>query len=355
MPILKRIVISAIVVLLIAALSSTAMAACSGNQIIASKNGRSSYIWTEDIFVPAYYGAGYPPMMIYGVPPVTSEFSGMFWAMGTGDPALYLGDDNGTFTSDNWFYYYSNSMYGIYHAGYVATNWGEGGIDGCILNAGATSGLDGDECTCILFSDQDGTDGYFAIASAMVDGLGHSWFDMPGADGNGNGGPIILVSIPRPFITLADTNFATRDIDLTVTMAPFAGGVYDRDGCDCGPDGFKIVQRVIPRGDPEPDDRNAALWDEPTLAGGGAQPVTPFGSSVTVASTCGFANHDVYLAAQLFFDSGFGSAVVSRNSVRIECGPTLAEPLEPVTRQEFPRRPTRSRERPRAGSSPRSR
>jgi hypothetical protein len=343
----NRIAIAAIATLLIAALGPAAQAACGGTPLLTTHDGRASYIWTQDVFVPQYYGAGYPPLMYPGNPPVTSDFSGVFWALGTGDPTLGLGDDNGTHGSADWFYYNSYPVYSIYHAGQIFTNWGESTIDGCILNAGATNGLDGDECTCILLSDQDGADGYFAIASAMVDGGGHTYFDMPGSDGNGNAGPIILVPIPRPFITLADTNFATRDVDLTVTIAPFAGGVYDRDGCACGPEGFKVYQMLIPRGDPPPDDRDTAQWTEMALAGGGAQPVTPFGSSVTVASTCGFANHDVYLAAQLVFDSGFGSAVVSRNSIRVECGPTFAEPLEPVSRRDFPRRPTRSRDRSR--------
>jgi hypothetical protein len=352
---LKRI---AIAMLLSAALPTAVEAACSGAQIISSKNDRSSYIWTQDVFVPLYYGAGYPPMMVFGNPPVTSEFSGVFWALGTGDPAFGLGDDNGDFYSANWFHYDSDPTYGVYYAGYVNTNWGQNGIDGCLLNAGATSGLDGDECTCILLSDQYGTDGYFAIASSMVDINGHTYFDMPGADGNGNGGPIILVPIPKPFITLADTNFATRDIDLTVTIDPFSTGIYEKDGCDCGPVGFKIRSMLIPRGDPPPADRDAELWTELELAGGGAQPVTPLGSSVTVASTCGYAYHDVYLAAQLIFDSGFGTAVVSRNSTRIECGPTLAEPVVPATRPEAARAvraPGSRRDWPRSGRSPRSR
>ena len=124
---------------------------------------------------------------------------------------------------------------------------------------------------------------------------------------------------------------------LTVTVAPFSSGIYAKGGCDCGPVGFKVMSMTIPLGDPPPSDRDATLWTELELAGGGGQPVTLFGSSVTVESTCGSANHDVYLAPGLVFDSDFAPSVVSRNSTRIECGPNLAYPAESREGGQLPR------------------
>jgi hypothetical protein len=331
------IVIVALIAIFASAISP-AGAACGGNPEIATDDGTNrSFIWTQNYFVPYYFGAGYPPwMMNPGNPPVSPEFSGVFWALGTGDPATGLGDDNGTFSQDNWFYYYSPAP-NWYFAGEIDTSWAETGIDGCLDNAGATGMFDGDECTCILMSDQDGTDGYFAIASAMVDGANDTYFDMPGSDGNGNAGPIILMPIPKPYITNTQVEPGTLHIDLTVTVAPFTAGVYAKDGCDCGPVGFKVMSMTIPLGDPPPDDRNASLWTELELTGGGGQTVTPFGSSVTVRSNCGGGNNDVFLATGLVFDSGFAPSVVSINSTRIECGPNLANPLEMREERQLPR------------------
>jgi hypothetical protein len=339
MRILNGIAIAAIVAVL-ASTCAPAYAACSGSPLLATAdNDNKSFIWTQDVFVPYYIGV--PGYIIWGedagIPPVTSAFSGVFWALGTGDPATSLGDDNGTHTEGGWFHYYTWPSTAFYTAGYIDTTWAVAGVDGCLYNSGASGSLDGDECTCVLLSDQDGTQGYFAIASGQVDVVGNTILDMPGADGNGNSGPIILMPIPKPFITFTQVESGTLDIDLSVTVAPFSAGVYAKDGCDCGPIGFKVMSIITARGDPPPADRDAALWTEIELSTGGAQPVTSFGSSVTIKSTCGSANTDVYLATGLVFDSGFGPTVVSKNSTRIECGPTVAEPWELGARPDIPR------------------
>jgi len=339
MKLLNGIAIAALTMLLASTLAP-ANAACSGSTplLATADNGSRSFIWTQDYFVPYYIGvANYPPWMYPGNPPVTSSFSGLFWALGAGDPATGLGDDNGTHAEDGWFGYNATPSIDFYYAGYIDTNWSVAGIDGCLYNAGSTGSLDGDECTCVLLSDQNGADGYFAVASGQVNVVGNTSLNMPGSDGNGNSGPIILVPIPKPFITNTVVDPGTLDIDLTVTVAAFSAGVYVKDGCDCGPTGFKVVSIAIPLGDPPPADRDASLWTEIELAGGGAQPVTPFGSAVTVESTCGSANTDVYLATALVFDSGFGPAVVSRNSTRVECGPNMANPWSSRSRPQIPR------------------
>jgi hypothetical protein len=356
MKLLNGIAIAALTMLLAATLAPV-NAACSGStpRFATFDATNASFIWTQDYFIPYYIGdANYAPWMYPGNPPVTSGFSGLFWALGAGDPATGLGDDNGTHTEDGWFDYNATPAVNFYYAGYIDTDWSVAGIDGCLYNAGATGSLDGDECTCVLLSDQYDSEGYFAVASGQVDVVGNTVLDMPGSDDNGNSGPIILMPIPKPFITNTVEDHSTLDLDLTVTVAPFTAGVYVKDGCDCGPIGFKVMSFELSLGDPPPTDRDISLWTEIELVGGGTQPVTPFGSSVTVESTCGSANTDVYLASALVFDSGFGPAVVSRNSTRIECGPNLADPWSSGSRPQrshFLRNPSRHQsERSRSSS-----
>jgi hypothetical protein len=60
------------------------------------------------------------------------------------------------------------------------------------------------------------------------------------------------------------------------------GGVYQKDGCDCGPSGYKVLQQIVARGNMPPSDRSSG-WTDAPLAAGGAQGVTPIGSQVEIA------------------------------------------------------------------------
>ena len=116
-----------------------------------------------------------------------------------------------------------------------------------------------------------------------------------------------------------------------------ASGVYNKDGCDCAPTGYRILQQILPRGSMPPSDRSAGWTD--------ASGVVPATQGTTVTATCGAADQDVYLATELIFDSGFGTSIVSANSSRVECGTTLADP------DDKPRtpRPRLDRPNPRGG------
>lgn len=323
---LTRLTMAALATLLVlVAAAPNAQAACATLSPIGTVGGNgSSFIWTEGQFSPSYY-AGYPPLMYSAdaAPPVTAAFTGVFWKQGTGDPTAGLGDDSGSYdwTNAGGFYYAayppSGPYYGYYSAASIFATWSGSGVDGCIgTNA----------CDCVLMTDVVGNESRFAIAGALAGATGTTDLSQPGNDGAGNAGPIVLVPVPGPMITGSVRDAGTFDASLTVMVPAAAGGVYVKDGCNCGPTGYKVLQQVLARGSMPPSSRNAADWTEPALDAGGAQPVTPLGGSVTIRSLCGASDTDVYLTTQLFFDSNFSASVVSGNSTRVECGTNLADP-----------------------------
>ncbi len=318
-------------------------AACGGNPLIMSFNGPNgnSFVWVEDVFQADFYPS-YPPFGL--TPPWTMRFAATFWALGTGNPVLGLGDDAGVFTVPPYDWaYYEPTYYGYYYyAGIIISGWGRSGlIDGCVQNNPPNS------CTCVLLTDQYSGVGYFAIlGNAATTGTWITWLDQPGSDGAGNAAPIILKPIPKPIFLSVARRPGTFNIDATMTVPALPEADYTLGGCDCGPVGYRIVQQVLPRGSAPPTDREASTWPAATTPEGGEQPVTPLGEPVVIEGICAYVDSDMYLAARLYFESDFASPVVSSNSTRIECGPTLAEPEKPGFRpgsQQGPRRPTRQR------------
>jgi hypothetical protein len=278
-----------------------------------------------------FYGPYGPAVFSYDIAdpaptPLSAAASITFWAVGTGDPAVGMGDDNGAvdIIANGGFYFggYTYSSYipgGYLQAGNVFSNW-QGGVDGCV---------EGLNCMCVLFSDQDGDAGFFAISGGQSAANFDTSINLGGSDGNGNNLPIALVSIAAPSITGSVRDTGTFNVNLDVGAAAPAGGSYVQDGCNCGPTGFKVLQSIVPRGNMPPSDRGNAAWTEPTLGDGtSAQPVSAFGSTVSIRSSCGTSDTDVYLTTSLQFDSGFGTDVVSGNSSRVECGPNVANPLD---------------------------
>ncbi len=296
-----------------------------------------------------YYGTGaYGPYNFSFDPanpantPLSPAAQITFWRTGTGDPAVGMGDDNGTYDMiANGGFYFSGTLPTSTFGGYIRGGkllgtWQPAGIDGCV---GANS------CMCLLVTDQDGVNGDWAILGAMSNANFNSFMDIGGTDGVANLAPIRMVNFDPPGITGSRRDAVSFDVELDVTLAAPAGGVYTQDGCACGPVGFKVLQQIVPEGNMPPTDRDAGLWAEPTLVGGGAQGVTAFGDTVTVESACGASNTDVYLTTQLIFDSNFGTSVVSGNSTRVECGPTLANPDDRPSKPARPQRDRPSRRR----------
>jgi hypothetical protein len=359
MKILKRFTLAAVVMLVLAAVAAPVYAACSSTVQINSREGTgvqtASYIWNPATFEALYSGAGYAnvPPFAYTGPPVTADFTGFFWRLGYGDPTVGAGTDNGdyfayrfnTYTGGNpnglsWFSYYGIPG-SFYYAGKVLANWANGG-DGCMTDVALPQNP---ACECVLLMDQTGDEGYFAIVGGNTTAGGDLFIVQAGSDGNENAGPILLAPIPAPQIIDSARNETTFDITLQVTAPAPAGGSYLADGCACGPTGFQLYQQIVPRGSGTPASRDSADWTLMTLPGGVAQGVNSFGEPVTVESLCGASNSDVFLATKLVFVAGTvpgtgdplffpdasaaGVDYVSGDSLRIECGPQIAEPGDP--------------------------
>ncbi len=341
-------------------LAAPASASCgtvaSISTIVPGGGGTSG---TTFVFSPPFqeygitYGPGYAILLGYNAgtpapPPVSAAATVSFWALGLGDPAIGSGTDNGSFdmiaAGQFYGYGYPSSAYypgGYWQAATIDSTWEPAGIDGCIGSG---------NCMCLLISDHDGERGFWAVTGGESNANFNTVINQGGSDGNGNNLPIVLVTMDKPSITgsVRQPNF---DVDLTVKLAAPTAGDYTNDLCNCAPIGYKVLQQVVIRGNMPPTDRSLSAWSEPALAAGGVQGVTAFGdgvadAGVTVRSVCGATNNDVYLTAQLVFDSGFATTVVSGNSARVECGPTLADPDD---------RPSRIRPRSDRPTSPRRR
>lgn len=343
---LTRITIAVAAVLLIAAAAQPVMANCGTAAIVGTAGaGGNSFIWTQGYMSPVCFSAAYPPFQ-NGQPPVTPNLEGQFWRLGTGDVAIGMGDDNGTFD----FVAAGDVQIGTYGPYFFAadlfTTWTppatEGAADGCI---------GGNSCNCTLLTDQlgNGTVGHFAILAASSDATFNTSHAMPGPGTcPTQGGDITLEAMPQPFI-----NSVTKQGDgvaANVTVPPATGGIYNKDGCNCGPVGYRILAREFADGNGDPDlgqgGRGEGNWTVLNAQGGGQQPVTPLGTPVNVETACtggGGVSVEVWLAAELVFDSQFSTTIVSPSSSRIICGsnPTLADP------DDFSRPRLRPIERPR--------
>jgi hypothetical protein len=333
-----KIAIAVASVLALAAVVSPAQASCGAPYQITSlqPDGIKSFVWTENVFTPNYNFYD-QPTMYPGNPPVSPNFTGAFWAYGVGQA-----NNSGAFGVENWFSYYALPSFQLYVGGEIFTTWAANSdIVGCLFNGGTTAGaLDGQECSCVLLTDHDGTTGYYAALGNGIDANGNAFLGQAGTDGFGNGAPLILKPIPKPTITGSFRDPGTFNITLDVNVTGAPGDYLGTTGaaCNCGVTGYKVLARTLTRGSAPPADRTAATWQALNLAGGAVQGVNPLGAPITVESLCGASNTDVYLATQLFFDSDFSTSVVSANSTRVECGPTIAEPqpIRPKVRPDNP-------------------
>ena len=360
MRILNRIAIAAVLALFVAAAVTPAQAACGSAALVSTTDatGNKSFIWNEGVFEATYCNGypGYAPAGYYS-PPVTAAFTADFWALGTGNPTLGAGDDNGAWGADQWFAYYALPTYSFYESAQIFTNWGAASaIDGCIFNSGPTGAPDpGEECTCVLLLDQDGTDGYYAMVANSTDAISDSYLTQPGNDCNNNAGSIILKAIPKPTISGATwrdpAGGGDGNVELSLVVSGDPGN-YNLDPAvcgDCGPTAYKVMMFTTGRGLAAPITREVASWTEAPLVGGGAQPAlgTPLGTGLSVETACG-GDQDVYLATMLMFDSDYNAGYVSGDSTKVECGSTLADPvnlrprLRPGTPPEL-RAPKRTR------------
>jgi hypothetical protein len=310
------------------------LADCGANPATISSDGPggTSLIWTRafqndpTFFYGSFGGTTYCGAY-NGCTPLSPAATGSFWRLGAGDPAIGQGNDSGLFDfvqGDNTLVGGSYPSYGYYGGLILNTGWAAGLTDGCV---------DGGNCLCVLFVDHDADDTYIAVASGRASPALVQTIERGGTDGSGlYAAPIVLEPVGAPQINSSARNGTGVDL---VVSAGAAGASYQKDSCDCSPVGYKVVQQIVARNSGAPVDRNVGAWSN-------ASPVTPLGMPANVNAPCSATDSDVYLATQLVFDSGFEANLVGRNSTRIECGTTLADPDEkPATI-----RPTGPKQRP---------
>lgn len=345
----KVLAVAAVAVLGVA-LSAPVNATCGSDSIISTVGSDG----TSYVFGPAfqshptytvigYYGPAAPQVYSFDAanpapPPIGPNAKVTFWGLGAGDPAIGFGNDNGAYDmiAAGGVYVYG---YGV-GAGYdpnasfwygatIFGSWDGGTTDGCV---------GGNNCMCVLITDEEGGVGTFAISGGMATANFDTFFNRSGtSDGGRSNAPIVLVPIPSPQINGSSRDVATNDVTFNMNVPAVGSGDYTQDGCACAPTAYRILQTVVPRGGMPPTSRDLGAWTDL----GGAN----IGVATDVTSNCGSQDNDVYLATQLVFDSGFGTHTVSSNSTRVECGPNLATPSDGTPRPDRPTRP----ERPRGG------
>jgi hypothetical protein len=314
--IMTKIGLGAALLLLVGAAVQPVQAACTFPGILSTTLDAAtdaSQIMTDSFYAnsnPSPYG--YPGSFYsYTGPPIdTGSLTAVWWALGTGDPAIGAGDDNGSWDASRWITFYSGQGPGgtFYYGATFATGWSAGEVDGCIAN-NATG------CNCMLLTQQaPGDVARFALLSQAATPAGDAFFVLPG------NAPILMVPIPSPQI-VSSTRDANLDLTVTASLPSPGAGVYQLGGCDCNLS-YRIREIVQTRGLSPPTSRDAADW------GGVQNPVDAADTTSSIFSACGATNTDVYLATELVPDpaSGFTSPLVSELATRIECGPTLADP-----------------------------
>ena len=323
---MRRIVLLlAVSLVAIATLQTPLQAACGSASVIGTVGGPGQQSWVfsrvfaDDPNYQFYYGVP----TVYGspTPPLNSSLRATFWRLGSGDPTVGLGNDNGAFdlVASGGIQSYQLPSYLFYQAAEVVSGWSDPSVDGCI---------DGGNCQCLLLSEQDGADTYLAILSAQSEATTDTFFNRGGADGEGNELPIILEELQRPAI-LSTSRLPDFTVLPQVRVDTPTANIYAKDGCDCSPIGYRVLQIMFPRGtNPATVSRDIAEWSPVALSDGQPQGITPIGDTVTVRSECGNVDRDVYLAAQLIFPDGFELPYVTKNSAWIQCGPNLADPAD---------------------------
>lgn len=327
MKILNRVAFPAIALLVMVVVAQPAAASCGVPYIISNVEDADNYayIWTDGLWCGGTYCPG---------DAMSAARSAVFWALGGGDPVIGVGNDNGDWTDENWLYGYYYPGYG-YYPFTLLTAWDAPGVDGC-LNLTGGLGQPG-TCTCLLLTDEVAGVGKFAAVSVQTDAGGASYLNR-----TTGGAPVVLQDMPKPQIIGSTRDPVTFNIVMNVSVPAPTLGVYEAPTCGCAePVAYKLYQAVVARGAAPPTSRDVAGWTLMNLAGAVPQPPTgtPAGTPVAVESLCGSSNTDVYVTAQLVFDSGFATDVVSTNSTRVECGPNIAEP-QPIRPKVRPDNPT---------------
>jgi hypothetical protein len=268
---------------------------------------------------------------------VTAKLTGNFWILGEGDPDDFptMGTDDGAPTTwgalengidiltggTGWVINYASEGF---PGAVIAGTWAQDPrIDGCpdLLLESLT-------CHAMFLADENGRDGFFAAMTERERSDGN--YDFSRLEGL----PLTLSFMPPPRIT--GSSRQGRDVSVAVgppLMEDIAAAFYLDSTCGPVLAGYRLYLQVVPRGSPAPMVRERRAWQAAT----GPLPLDAAPRIVVDCSST--ARQDVFLAQTFVFESGFELPYVSRQSTRIECGPNLAEPQEPLRRR--PRREER--------------
>jgi len=292
-------------VVVVAAWPLQVQAACTAARFFSSFDASAaSYVYTPGVC------PGGRPCQAEGDTSVTTDFTGVFWRLGFGDPipGVVAGIDNGTFPAldgphGGWVQYEAS------YPAYLYSHWAaDSRIHGCI------DGPAPPRCMAIALGDQFGGVGHFALMTVAADAALNYDFLQP------DGAPIGLAPIPRP--TVVATTSTPDGIVLSVLPDTLPADALYLDAAACDPEvvvGYRIHQKFLAPGEPPETDRRIELW---SLAEGGTG---PGGAPLPLDTAAEIALEDrcetVVLALSLAFESGFGTPFVSADSVRIDFDP----------------------------------
>ncbi len=264
------------------------------------------------IYTPGICDGGYP---CPNGSSMTPGARGVFWSLGSGDPAVGLGNDNGALEAVVASYpgAYTYGFLKLYPTSPVLlrTDWNQPGIDGCALELGVPLA-----CVGVLLTDQDAAgNGYFLMQT--IEANANNNFEMLAP---GGGGALTLAPLPRPGIT-GSTRIDAGTVQLDLAPPNLQNGLVLDPDCEPPLVGYRILSQAVASGAQPPSSRDIADWTDLSPA------VVPPGTGTSVQVTCS-GDQDIYLTTAIDFDSGYRTTFVSTNSTRVECGPNLADPIQ---------------------------
>ncbi len=267
-------------------------------------------------------------------PVVSTEFTGVWWLMGYGDPAFGTGIDNGSYPSGSPGHFGDSGacFYGqgcwlriqptysiLYYGVAMEGRWLDSRVDGCVDDATAPA------CMAALFSDQGSASygGYGPPTGQSFLGVMTALeVSNPGRNFFFNGMTLAPMTAP-PVANVTDSGGVLR-VQMGAISPPAAAIVTPPGSCRTGlVEGFRLYQQVVPPGGTPSKDRkplSSAGW---TIARGGAGPggaPAPDGSAPRVEPIGCVEGGKVYLATRFAFESGFEAAHLSPNTAPISCG-----------------------------------
>jgi hypothetical protein len=242
--------------------------------------------------LPSTFNGAYSALSSPLGAPDVARVRGDFWALGNGSGTLRA--TNGTVPLSYWVRIYPDPAPGVY---YVAGDWGgDPLIQGCIQDPPTVQPAK----MVYTIQEADANNAYFTVQCITENALAN--FDY-----SPNGAVNPLVDIPKPTIT--NSVKAGNTVTITATATPPAGGVFAGDCAATLVTGVKFYYKIVPRDTAAPATRDKSQWI-----------ALPGDNTID----CGAVDSDAYLATALVFDSGIESQLVSANSTKVQCGPTLA-------------------------------